>query len=117
MNSLVKKKCSPCAVGVLALKAEALRPYAEDLAQGWKTINEHHLEKKFCFKNFKEAWDFTNDVAKIAEEEGHHPNILLAWGEVVVTIWTHKINGLSENDFILAAKCEAAYTSRFGIGT
>jgi 4a-hydroxytetrahydrobiopterin dehydratase len=115
MHPLVKKKCSPCAVGTLPLKAETLQPYAQELAQGWKVVDEHHLEKKYRFKNFKEAWDFTNDIAKIAEEEGHHPNIQLAWGEVVVTTWTHKINGLSESDFILAAKCEAAFTSRFGI--
>ena len=113
-DHLAKKKCLPCTSGMAPLKADALKPYTEQLAEGWKIIDEHHLEKRYRFKNFKEAWDFTNDLAKIAEEEGHHPDILLGWGKVIVTLCTHKINGLSEGDFIVAAKCEAAYTSRFG---
>jgi 4a-hydroxytetrahydrobiopterin dehydratase len=113
-DPLTEKKCLPCQAGTAPLKAEALKPYLEQLGEGWKVVDEHHLEKKYRFKNFKEAWDFTNDVAKIAEEEEHHPDLMLGWGKVIVILWTHKINGLSESDFVMAAKCEASYTSRFG---
>lgn len=67
-------------------------------------VDEHHLEKNFNFKNFRQAIDFTNKVGELAESEGHHPDIYLAWGKVKVTTWTHKIDGLTESDFILAAK-------------
>lgn len=76
----------------------------EDLKGDWKVVNEHHLEKEYQFKDFKEALDFTNQIGALAEEEGHHPDIHLGWGKVRIALWTHKINGLSENDFILAAK-------------
>lgn len=69
-------------------------------------MDEHHLEKEYRFRNFQEALDFTNKVGAIAQEEGHHPDIYLAWGLVKLSLWTHKIDGLSENDFILAAKCD-----------
>ena len=69
-------------------------------------INDHHIEKEFTFKNFREALDFTVEVGELAEEEGHHPDIYLAWGKVKITLWTHKIDGLSESDFILAAKTD-----------
>lgn len=84
------------------------------LEEGWKIIDEHHLEKTFNFKNFKEALHFTTIIGKIAEEEKHHPDIYLTWGKIIVKIWTHKINGLSESDFILAAKIEAEYISHQG---
>lgn len=77
-----------------------------ELQPDWKVVDDHHLERSFKFKNFKEALEFTNAVAKIAEQEQHHPDIYLAWGKVKITLWTHKINGLSENDFILAAKID-----------
>jgi 4a-hydroxytetrahydrobiopterin dehydratase len=76
------------------------------LPPGWEVINNHHLRKEFKFKNFQQALDFTNFVGKIAEAEGHHPDIYLSWGKVVLEIWTHKIDGLTESDFILAAKCD-----------
>ncbi len=76
--------------------------------EGWKVIDDHHLEKEFPFRNFKEALDFTNRVGAIAEQEGHHPDILLRWGRAKLTVRTHSINGLSENDFILAAKADGA---------
>lgn len=105
-NELAKKKCIPCETGVPPLKAEELAKFYQQLQHGWKVIEEHHLKKEYTFKNFKQALDFTNKVGEIAESEGHHPDIYLAWGKVKITIWTHKINGLSESDFILAAKCD-----------
>ena len=80
----------------------------EKLGGGWTIASEHHLEKEYKFKNFREALDFTNRVGEIAEAQGHHPDIYLAWGKVKITLWTHKIDGLTESDFILAAKADAA---------
>jgi 4a-hydroxytetrahydrobiopterin dehydratase len=77
------------------------------LGEGWKVVDEHHLAKDYSFKDFKEALDFTNRVGALAEEEGHHPDIHLAWGKVKITLYTHSIGGLSENDFILAAKADS----------
>ncbi|MBN2477643.1 MAG: 4a-hydroxytetrahydrobiopterin dehydratase [Pirellulales bacterium] len=77
---------------------------ADQLGGGWRVVDEHHLEKEYRFTDFREALDFTNRLGEIAEMEGHHPEILLSWGKVRVTIFTHKIDGLTESDFILAAK-------------
>lgn len=107
MNSncdLSKKNCIPCKGGVPPLKGEPLAQLHRQLKEGWKVINEHHLEKAYLFKNFREALEFTNKIGEIAEQEGHHPDIILSYGKVKIQIWTHKINGLSESDFILAAK-------------
>ena len=78
----------------------------EKLKNDWKIIKEHHLEKEYSFKNFKEALNFTIKVGELAENQGHHPDIFLAWGKVKLTIWTHKIDGLTESDFIFAAKAD-----------
>ena len=78
----------------------------DKLKNDWKIINEHHLEKEYSFKNFKEALDFTVKVGELAEKQGHHPDIFLAWGKVKLTIWTHKIDGVTESDFIFAAKAD-----------
>lgn len=109
MNShcdLAKKKCVPCKGGIPPLKGEALKELMSQLGNGWRVIDEHHLEKEFKFDNFKQALAFTNRVGDIAELEGHHPDILLSYGKVVIQVWTHKIDGLNESDFILAAKCD-----------
>jgi 4a-hydroxytetrahydrobiopterin dehydratase len=103
--SLTKKHCEPCKGGVPPLKGDALKRLLTELGHGWKVIDEHHLEKEFLFKDFVTALSFTNKLGALAEAEGHHPDIYLSYGKVVVQIWTHKINGLSESDFILAAKC------------
>jgi len=76
--------------------------------EGWSVVDDHHLHKDFVFENFADALAYTNAVGAIAEEQGHHPDIYLAWGKVGITIWTHKIDGLTEGDFILAAKCDRA---------
>ena len=105
---LAKQHCGPCEQGAPALKGEALGKLQQQLDQAWKVVDEHHLEREYVFRNFREALDFTNRVGEIAEEQGHHPDIFLAWGKVGLKIWTHSIGGLSENDFILAAKVDAA---------
>ena len=106
MTKLSERECIPCRGGVPSLKGEALKNFLLQLEPQWKVINEHHLEKEFSFKNFKEALAFTNKVGELAESQNHHPDIYLTWGKVKISLWTHKIDGLSESDFILAAKIE-----------
>ena len=109
MTELAQKHCVPCMGGIPPLKAQALRDLASQLGNNWRVVDEHHLEKSYEFPDFKTAWAFTDRVGAIAESEGHHPDIHLAWGRVTLTIWTHKIDGLTESDFILAARADAAY--------
>ena len=106
MNDLAKKTCIPCKGGVPPMKGAKLDDLLEKLKNDWKIIKEHHLEKEYSFKNFKEALNFTIKVGELAENQGHHPDISLAWGKVKLTIWTHKIDGLTESDFIFAAKAD-----------
>ncbi len=89
-----------------ALKGVALKNLVKGLGRGWKLVQGHHLEKEFKFKDFKSALAFTNRVGDLAEAQGHHPDIFLAWGKVGITTWTHAIDGLTESDFVLAAKIE-----------
>jgi 4a-hydroxytetrahydrobiopterin dehydratase len=96
----------PCKGGTPSLKGQALADLVNKLGPGWEVVNEHHLEKEFSFKNFRDALAFTNKVGELAEAQGHHPDIYLAWGRVKITLWTHKIDGLSESDFIMAAKLD-----------
>ena len=104
---LAAKDCIPCKGGVPPLKGVALQELSAQLGHGWKVVDEHHLEKQFTFKDFKQALEFTNKVGAVAEAQGHHPDIYLAWGKVGTTIWTHKIDGLTESDFVMAAKIES----------
>jgi 4a-hydroxytetrahydrobiopterin dehydratase len=106
MSELAEKECIPCRGGIPPLKGQALAELLKKLGNNWAVINEHHLEKEFNFKNFREALAFTNKVGALAEEQGHHPDIGLSWGRVKITIWTHKIDGLTESDFIMAAKID-----------
>ena len=106
VTELAQKECLPCKGEVPALKGKALKDLEQKLGNGWKVVNEQHLEKEFKFKDFKGALAFTNRVGDLAEGQGHHPDIYLAWGKVRITIWTHKIDGLTESDFVLAAKIE-----------
>ena len=103
---LSQKKCIPCSKDMPPLKGKALQELYHQLNKGWRVVDEHHLEKEYTFKDFKEALDFTNKVGFVAAEEGHHPDIHLSYGKVKIDLWTHKINGLSESDFVLAAKCD-----------
>ncbi len=106
MKKLAMMKCIPCKGGVPPLKGDKILKLLSQLKLGWKVVNQHHLEKEFEFKDFKAALNFTNKVGELAEKNSHHPDIYLAWGKVKVTLWTHKIDGLSESDFILAAKID-----------
>ncbi len=106
INDLARKRCVPCRGGVPPLKGPALTRLRHALGNDWKVVRSHHLEKEFTFKDFKEALAFTNRVGRLAERQGHHPDLYLAWGRVKVTLWTHKIGGLTESDFVLAAKIE-----------
>jgi 4a-hydroxytetrahydrobiopterin dehydratase len=105
-SNLANETCIPCRGGVPALKGEELYALARELGNGWEVVGEHHLEKGYAFADFAEALAFTNKVGALAETEGHHPDIHLAWGKVRITIWTHKIDGLTRSDFVLAAKID-----------
>ena len=107
-GSLADKDCIPCKGGIPALKGAALEDLKKELP-GWEVVDEHHLHKVFRFPDFKQALDFVNRAGAIAEQQGHHPDLLLAWGKAEVTTYTHKIDGLTESDFILAAKIDRAF--------
>ncbi len=106
MSQLAEKACIPCRGGVPPLAGAELERLAAELGGGWQVVAGHHLEKELRFKNFREALAFTNRVGELAEEVNHHPDLYLAWGRVKVTIWTHKIDGLTESDFVFAAKVD-----------
>jgi 4a-hydroxytetrahydrobiopterin dehydratase len=110
MNALAEKQCVPCKGGVPPLRGQELARLAGELGGGWQVIEERQLEKEYRFKDFREALGFTNKIGELAEAQGHHPDIYLAWGKVKLTIWTHKINGLTESDFVLAAKADGVFT-------
>lgn len=105
MPDLAEQSCVPCRGGVPPLAGSALASVAEQVPE-WSVVDGHHVEREFTFPNFVEALAFTNKVGEVAEAEGHHPDIYLAWGKVGVKIWTHKIDGLTESDFVLAAKID-----------
>ncbi|HEY4085201.1 MAG TPA: 4a-hydroxytetrahydrobiopterin dehydratase [Bryobacteraceae bacterium] len=101
--SLTDKRCVPCEGGVPKLTTDRVQELLKEIP-GWEAPQGHHLHRVFRFPDFKQGLDFVNRAGEIAEQEGHHPDLLLAWGRVEVTIFTHSIDGLSENDFVLAAK-------------
>jgi 4a-hydroxytetrahydrobiopterin dehydratase len=106
-SCLINETCVPCRGGVPPLRGGELEELGRELGGGWEIVGEHHLEKGYAFPDFAAALAFTNRVGEIAEQQGHHPDILLSWGKVRVTIWTHKIDGLTRSDFVLAAKIDA----------
>jgi len=106
--SLSEKHCVPCKGGVPPLAGAELKRLQQELPE-WQVVDGHHLLRSFTFPDFKTALDFVNKAGAIAEEEGHHPDLFLSWGKVEVKIWTHKIDGLTESDFILAAKIGKIY--------
>jgi 4a-hydroxytetrahydrobiopterin dehydratase len=108
MSSLADKTCIPCRGDVPALKGGDLNSLNREVSQ-WQVVTEHHITRAFTFSDFRKALDFVNRVGELAEQQGHHPNILLAWGKAEVTLWTHKIDGLTESDFIMAAKIDRLY--------
>ncbi|MFO7974693.1 MAG: 4a-hydroxytetrahydrobiopterin dehydratase [Candidatus Hydrogenedentota bacterium] len=106
MSELAKKHCKPCEGKSDALESARIKELHQELNSGWELMEDHHIEKEFRFDGYQPAVDFTNKVANLAKEENHHPDILLSYGKVKVTLWTHKAGGLTENDFVLAAKIE-----------
>ena len=106
MSELASKQCVPCRGGVPPLTGDELVTFQQQLGGGWQVVNEHHLEKEYRCDNFRQALDLTVRVGEMAEEQDHHPDIFLGWGLVRVTIWTHKIDGLTESDFVFAAKAD-----------
>ena len=106
--TLADKKCVPCRGGVPPLKGNKLLEIHSQLAEPaqWSIVNEHHIVRAFKFPDFKTALAFVNRVGEVAEDEGHHPDILLGWGKAEITTWTHAVDGLTESDFILAAKID-----------
>jgi 4a-hydroxytetrahydrobiopterin dehydratase len=106
MSDLASRACIPCRGGVAPLAGDALRRLHEQLGNDWQVVDGHHLEKTYRFANFVDALEFTNRLGGLAEEVNHHPEICLGWGKVQVQLYTHKIGGLAEADFIWAAKAE-----------
>lgn len=105
MSDLANRSCKPCAKGTPPLSGKPLQELLRQL-DGWQAVEEHHLRKEFSFRDFLTALAFVNRVAEVAEREQHHPDLLLTWGKVRVEIWTHSVGGLSESDFVLAAKID-----------
>ena len=105
MRNLASRQCLPCRGGIPRMRGAEISELLEEL-NGWEVIEERHLLKRYEFKNFFEAQTFITRVGALAEEQGHHPDICFGWGYAEIKIWTHKIAGLSEGDFILAAKID-----------
>lgn len=104
--SLADKRCVPCKGGIPALKREEIEPYLQQLDHWTLSDNASHIRREFTFADFNTALAFVNHVGHLAEAMGHHPEILFGWGHATVEIWTHKIGGLHENDFVLAARID-----------
>lgn len=104
-SELASKTCVPCRGGVPPLTGQELAALQKQV-DGWNVVQEHHITKTFTFPDFRQALAFVNKVGELAEEQGHHPDIYLTWGKVEIKDWTHKIDGLTESDFILAAKID-----------
>lgn len=102
---LSNRECLPCRGGVPPMLGDEIEKFLKEL-DGWEAVEDHHLRKVYAFKNFKEALAFINRVGQLAEEQKHHPDICFGWGRAEITIWTHKIDGLTESDFVLAAKID-----------
>jgi 4a-hydroxytetrahydrobiopterin dehydratase len=104
-ESLSDKKCVPCRGGTPPITGAELETLHRAVP-AWNVITEHHLVREYKFPDFARALEFVNRVGALAEEQGHHPDILLAWGKAEITLWTHKVDGLTESDFIMAAKID-----------
>lgn len=103
---LADRRCGPVPHGAPPLRSAEAAPLLSQLDSGWKLIEDHHLERTFTFTDFRGALDFANQVGLLAEQEQHHPEITVTWGRTLIRVWTHKIEGLSESDFVLAAKID-----------
>ena len=107
MTDLAERRCIPCRGGAAPLTSEQIAPLLAQI-DGWEVVGNHHLQKTYRLPDFAQALALVNRIGAIAEEEDHHPDLVLAWGRVEAKIWTHKIDGLTESDFIFAAKCDRA---------
>ena len=105
MSELAERQCVPCRGGVPPLKGDEVQKLLGQLAD-WQAVDEHHLVKTYRFQNFRETLGFVNRVGELAEQQSHHPDICFGWGKAEISIWTHKIDGLTESDFVLAAKID-----------
>lgn len=103
---LSKKKCKPCEGGIPPLNGKEIDSYKKLISPDWKIIDNNRITREFFLVSYRHTIDFVNKIADLAEEEGHHPVLHIYFGRAVVELWTHAINGLSENDFILAAKID-----------
>jgi 4a-hydroxytetrahydrobiopterin dehydratase len=112
MSALAERECPACKGDVPPLKGEELKKLVGELDGQWKLVEGRRLEKEYKFENFRDALRFTNQVGELAEAVNHHPDVYLAWGKVKLQIWTHKINGLTESDFVLAAKADRLMPSK-----
>ena len=110
--NLAQRDCVPCRGGVPPLSGEKQSELHEHLEAGWERVEEHHLAKDYAFSDFVSALAFVNRVGALAEDQAHHPDLHLAWGKVTIEIWTHKINGLTESDFVFAAKADVLFDVR-----
>lgn len=106
MTKLARMSCKACSGDKPALRGDELRIYADEVPE-WAVVKEHHLERTFKFPDFGQAMDFAMRIGMLAEEENHHPTVTFTWGKVSVRIYTHKVDGLTEGDFILASKIDA----------
>jgi 4a-hydroxytetrahydrobiopterin dehydratase len=106
MTEFASKTCTPCKSDTPPLRGRDLDKLRRQ-APEWEVVEEHHLRRRLRFKNFREALDFVNRVGELAEEQGHHPDVCFGWGYAEITVWTHKIDGLTESDFVFAAKVDA----------
>ena len=112
MSDLTKKKCVPCEGGIPPLQGAELTPWLKQISSAWELIEgEKKVRREFTFKDFKATMTFVNKVAELAETEGHHPDIHIFYNKLTLELWTHKINGLFDNDFILAAKIDDLYSA------
>ncbi len=105
-EDLASRECVPCQGGVPPLTPDEIAPLLARL-EGWACVEDHHLEKRYTLPNFADALALVNRIGAVAEAQNHHPDLGLGWGWVTVAIWTHKIDGLTESDFVFAAKCDA----------
>lgn len=105
MAELAELQCVPCRGGVPPLQTPEIEKLLAQLDR-WQVVNEHHLQKTYGFDDFRASLEFVNRIGELAEQQGHHPDICFGWGKADVTIWTHKIDGLTESDFVLAAKID-----------
>ena len=110
MEDLSQRDCVPCRGGVPPLARAEQKVLHGQLEPGWEVVESHHLQREYEFDDFRSAMEFTVRVGEMAEEQGHHPDIHLSWGKAKILVWTHKIDGLTESDFILAARADALYT-------